>query len=47
VDQGAQAVILGCTEIGLLVQPEDTRAPLFDTAAIHAQKAVAVATVDV
>jgi len=44
VDQGAQAVILGCTEIGLLVQPEDTRAPLFDTTAIHAQKAVAVAT---
>jgi len=47
VDQGAQAVILGCTEVGLLVQPEDTRAPLFDTAAIHAQKAVAVATVNV
>ena len=34
--QGAQAVILGCTEISLLVESQDTEIPLFDTAAIHA-----------
>ena len=36
---GAEAVVLGCTEIGLLVQQEDTDVPLFDTTVIHAQKA--------
>lgn len=39
VAQGAQGVILGCTEIGLLVQPEDAAVPLFDTTAIHARAA--------
>jgi aspartate racemase len=39
VTQGAQGVILGCTEIGLLVQPEDAAVPLFDTTAIHARTA--------
>lgn len=39
-EQGAEAVILGCTEIGMLVQQEDTRIPLVDTTMIHAQKAV-------
>ena len=38
--QGAEAIILGCTEIGLLVQQADTDIPLFDTTAIHARKAV-------
>ncbi|MDG3085204.1 aspartate/glutamate racemase family protein [Vibrio hannami] len=38
--QGAQAVILGCTEIALLVQPEHTDVALYDTTAIHAQAAV-------
>lgn len=38
--QGAEAVILGCTEIALLVQPSDTPVHLFDTTAIHAQQAV-------
>ncbi len=38
--QGAEGVILGCTEIGLLVQPEDSPVPLFDTTAVHAQAAV-------
>jgi len=42
-NQGAQAVILGCTEITLLVQKKDTQVPLYDTTAIHAQSAVAVA----
>ena len=40
---GAEAVILGCTEIGLLVKQEDTDVPLFDTTAIHAKKAAKVA----
>lgn len=38
--QGAEAVILGCTEIGMLVQQSDTQIMLLDTASIHAQKAV-------
>ncbi|KAB8318342.1 aspartate/glutamate racemase family protein [Tolypothrix campylonemoides VB511288] len=37
VDEGAQGVILGCTEIGLLVGAEDAAVPLFDTARIHAE----------
>ncbi|WP_028116021.1 aspartate/glutamate racemase family protein [Ferrimonas senticii] len=41
--QGAQAVILGCTEIALLVQQSHTSVPLFDTTAIHAEAAVAAA----
>jgi aspartate racemase len=36
VEQGAQAIILGCTEISLLVGQEDASVPLFDTTAIHA-----------
>ena len=39
--QGAQGVIFGCTEIGLLVPTELSPLPVFDTAAIHAQDAVA------
>lgn len=39
-NEGAQAVILGCTEIALLVNQNDTDVPLFDTARIHAHKAV-------
>jgi aspartate racemase len=35
-DRGARAVILGCTEIGLLIGPDDTDVPVFDTTAIHA-----------
>jgi aspartate racemase len=37
--QGAQAIILGCTEISLLVTQEDSAVPLFDTTAIHARAA--------
>jgi len=37
--QGAQAIILGCTEIGLLVQPQDCSVPLFDTTTLHARSA--------
>jgi aspartate racemase len=39
VAQGAQAIILGCTEISLLVAQPDAAVPLFDTTAIHARKA--------
>ena len=41
VERGAQAIILGCTEIGLLVDAADSRVPLFDTTRIHALAAVA------
>jgi len=37
--QGAQAIILGCTEISLLVSQQDSPVPLFDTTAIHAMAA--------
>jgi len=40
VKQGAEGVILGCTEIGLLIHQEDSRVPLFDTTRIHAEAAV-------
>lgn len=40
VDGGAEGIILGCTEIGLLVHQGDCRAPLFDTTRIHAVAAV-------
>lgn len=42
-ERGAQAVILGCTEIGLLVRQADTSVPLYDTTEIHAAQAVAYA----
>lgn len=38
-DKGAEGIILGCTEIGLLIRQEDTDIPLFDTAYIHVCKA--------
>ena len=41
--RGAQSVILGCTEIGLLVQQQDTMVKLFDTALIHAEQAALLA----
>jgi aspartate racemase len=44
--RGAEAVILGCTEIMLLVKPEDSAVPLFDTTALHAEAAVAAALAD-
>ncbi|MGM0571280.1 aspartate/glutamate racemase family protein [Marinobacter sp.] len=42
-ERGAQGVILGCTEIGLLIQAPDTTVKLYDTTAIHADQAVAYA----
>jgi len=40
VAEGAGGIILGCTEIGLLVKPENSSVPLFDTTEIHAKAAV-------
>ncbi len=42
-DQGAQGIILGCTEISLLVAPPDASVPLFDTTAIHSNAAAEMA----
>lgn len=36
IDRGAEGVILGCTEIGLLIQLQDVRVPVFDTTYLHA-----------
>lgn len=44
--QGAQGVILGCTEIGLLIQQADTSLPVFDTTRIHAIKAAELSIED-
>jgi aspartate racemase len=41
--RGAQGVILGCTEIGMLVAPGDASIPLYDSAAIHARRAAELA----
>jgi aspartate racemase len=43
VAAGAEGIILGCTEIPLLIKQDDTDVPLFDTTTIHAQYAVAFA----
>lgn len=43
VKHGAQGVILGCTEIGLLIQQADCLTPLFDTALLHAEQAALLA----
>lgn len=44
--RGAQAIILGCTEIGLLIKPEHSDLPLLDTTELHARAAVAFALAD-
>ena len=44
--RGAQAIILGCTEISLLIKPEHSDLPLLDTTELHAQAAVAFALQD-
>ena len=40
---GAQGILLGCTELGLIVAKEDVSLPLFDTTEIHAKKALTLA----
>lgn len=44
VDKGANGIILGCTEVGLLIKQEDVDVSIFDTAKIHAIEAVHMAT---
>ncbi|MBP5727116.1 MAG: aspartate/glutamate racemase family protein [Clostridia bacterium] len=44
--QGAEAVILGCTEIGLLIQQDNSALPVFDTTEIHALRAAELALQD-
>ena len=39
IAKGAEAIILGCTEIPLLIKPEDCTIPVFDTTLIHAKAA--------
>lgn len=46
IQYGAEAVILGCTEIGLLIRNGDCQVPLFDTTRIHAEAAVEYALAD-
>jgi aspartate racemase len=43
VDAGAEGIILGCTEIGLLISDQDSPVPLFDTTRLHAAAAVDIA----
>lgn len=43
IDQGAQGIILGCTEIPLLIDGNDIQVPIFDTTYIHAEMAVEIA----
>ncbi len=45
-DHGAEAVILGCTEIGLLINQSNTEVPVFDSATLHAEAAVRMAISD-
>ncbi|KQQ89434.1 aspartate/glutamate racemase family protein [Aureimonas sp. Leaf324] len=46
VARGAEAIILGCTEIMLLIGPDDSPVPVFDTTTLHAEAAVAAALGD-
>ena len=43
IDQGAQGIVLGCTEIPLLIKQSDVEVPVFDTTAIHSERAIAFA----
>jgi aspartate racemase len=40
VNKGAEGIVLGCTELPLLIGPDDTQAPVFDTTRLHAEAAV-------
>ena len=43
IGQGAQGIVLGCTELGMLLAPGDLEVPIFDTTILHAQEAVRLA----
>jgi aspartate racemase len=40
IQQGAQGIILGCTEIGMLITQKDVAVPVFDTTSLHAEATV-------
>jgi aspartate racemase len=42
VDEGAKGIVLGCTELPLLIKKEDSSVPIFDTCSLHAKKAVEI-----
>jgi aspartate racemase len=46
VDKGAEGIVLGCTELPLLIQPGDIHAPIFDTTRLHAEAAANLALAD-
>ena len=41
--RGAEGILLGCTELDMLIHPSDVSLPLFDTTVIHAKKAAHIA----
>jgi len=43
MNKGAESIVLGCTELPLLIRPGDTHAPIFDTTRLHAEAAVSLA----
>ena len=45
-EKGAEGVILGCTELGLLIRQSDASIPVFDTTVIHAKRAAQIAAED-
>jgi len=47
VDEGAEGIVLGCTELPLLIQPSDIHAPIFNTTRLHAEAAVNLALSEV
>ena len=42
-EAGAEGIILGCTELGLLIRQSDVSIPIFDTTVIHAKRAAQIA----
>lgn len=46
VERGAEVIVLGCTEFGMLVEPEDSPVPIIDTTVAHAEAAVERALAD-
>jgi aspartate racemase len=47
VDQGAEGIVLGCTELPLLIHPGDVNTPIFDTTRLHAEAAVNLALTEI
>jgi aspartate racemase len=43
IGKGAEGIVLGCTELPLLIRPGDVCAPMFDTTRLHAEAAIDLA----